>query len=301
MKTTITTILALMACAVAFSACTRELIEEPVNERPVLSGLRTMTFTAVQEKQDSTTKAAIDGRDIKWSKSDALSVFDGTGNRKFTLVGEGGSTSGTFIGSAAAASTYYAIYPYTEAATLNGSKIEGAVLPVTQTATAGSADPAAMLMMATSTDANTLSFKNVCAYVKVKPAFDCSRIVLKSKGYEKLAGTVKLDYNGGAPTAEGTADGTNSVTLDGTITSGSTYYIAALPQTLESGFAVRFRIDGVDYEKGSTKTLGLTRNRIMDLGSFQFSDLTIISPLLTVFSDAITGDTDPIKGYGIGW
>ena len=112
MKTTITTILALMTCAVAFSACTRELIEEPANERPVLSGLRTMTFTAVQEKQDSTTKAAIDGRDIKWSKSDALSVFDGTGNRKFTLVGEGGSTSGTFTGSAAAASTYYAIYRY---------------------------------------------------------------------------------------------------------------------------------------------------------------------------------------------
>lgn len=301
MKTTITTILALMAFVVTFTACTREMPEGPVNERLDLSGLRTMTFTAVQEKQDSTTKAAIDGRDIKWSKSDALSVFDGTGNRKFTLVGEGGSTSGTFIGSAAEACAYYAIYPYTETATLNGSKIEGAVLPVTQTATAGSADPAAMLMMATSTDASTLSFKNVCAYVKVKPVFDCSRIVLKSKGYEKLAGTVKLDYNGGAPTAEGTADGTNSVTLDGTITSGSTYYIAALPQTLESGFAVRFRIDGVDYEKGSTKTLGLTRNRIMDLGSFQFSDLTIISPLLSVFKDAIDGSENPTTGYGIGW
>lgn len=301
MKTTITTILALMAFVVTFTACTREMPEGPVNERPVLSGLKTMTFTAIHETQDTTTKAAIDGHDIKWSRLDALSVFDGTGNRKFTLVGEGGSTSGTFFGSAAEACAYYAIYPYTEAATLNGSKIEGAVLPVTQTATAGSADPAAMLMMATSTDANTLSFKNVCAYVKVKPAFDCSRIVLKSKGYEKLAGTVKLDYNGGAPAAEGTADGTSSVTLDGTITSGSTYYIAALPQTLESGFAVRFRIDGVDYEKGSTKTLGLTRNRIMDLGSFQFSDLTIISPLLTVFKDAIDGSENPTTGYGIGW
>lgn len=301
MKTTITTILALMAFVVTFTACTREMPEGPVNERMVLSGLKTMTFTAIHETQDTTTKAAIDGHDIKWSRLDALSVFDGTGNRKFTLNGDGGSTTGNFTGSAAEASTYYALYPYTEAATLNGSKIEGAVLPVTQTATAGSADPAAMLMMATSTDANTLSFKNVCAYVKITPTFDCSRIVLKSKGYEKLAGTVKLDYNGGAPTAEGTADGTSSVTLDGTITSGSTYYIAALPQTLESGFAVRFRIDGVDYEKGTTKKLGLTRNKIMDLGSFKVSDLSIVSPLLMVYKDAIEGSENPTTGYGIGW
>ena len=301
MKTTITTILALMAFVVTFTACTREMPEGPVNERMVLSGLKTMTFTAIHETQDTTTKAAIDGHDIKWSRLDALSVFDGTGNRKFTLNGDGGSTTGNFTGSAAEASTYYALYPYTEAATLNGSKIEGAVLPVTQTATAGSADPAAMLMMATSTDANTLSFKNVCAYVKITPTFDCSRIVLKSKGYEKLAGTVKLDYNGGAPAAEGTTDGTSSVTLDGTITSGSTYYIAALPQTLESGFAVRFRIDGVDYEKGTTKKLGLTRNKIMDLGSFKVSDLSIVSPLLMVYKDAIEGSENPTTGYGIGW
>ena len=301
MKTTITTILALMAFVVTFTACTREMPEGPVNERMVLSGLKTMTFTAIHETQDTTTKAAIDGHDIKWSRLDALSVFDGTGNRKFTLNGDGGSTTGNFTGSAAEASTYYALYPYTEAATLNGSKIEGAVLPVTQTATAGSADPAAMLMMATSTDANTLSFKNVCAYVKITPTFDCSRIVLKSKGYEKLAGTVKLDYNGGAPAAEGTTDGASSVTLDGTITSGSTYYIAALPQTLENGFAVRFRIDGVDYEKGTTKKLGLTRNKIMDLGSFKVSDLSIVSPLLMVYKDAIEGSENPTTGYGIGW
>ena len=294
--------LALMAGALAFSACTRELTEKIIDEQPDLSKLKTMTFTAVHEKQEGATKATIDSRDIKWSSGDALSVFDGIGNQEFSLDGDGGSTSGTFTGSAAEASSYYALYPYAEGASLSGSKIISAALPTMQTATAGSADPAAMLMMATSTDASTLSFKNVCAYVKVTPAFDCTEIKLSSKGSENLAGTVTLDYNDGAPVAEVTANGTNNVSLTGTITSGSTYYIAVLPASLESGFDVMFQIDGDYYEKGTKKVLGLSRNKVMDLGSFSTSSLTPVpSRDFSIFTEAISGDADIKTGYGIAW
>lgn len=294
--------LALVAGAMAFSACTRELAGNLIDEQPDLSGLKSMTFTAVQERQEGATKATIDSRDIKWSTGDALSVFDGIGNQVFSLDGEGGSTSGSFTGSAATASTYYAIHPYTEGASLSNSKIISAALPTMQTATAGSADPAAMLMMATSTDASTLSFKNVCAYVKVTPAFDCSRIELISKGSENLAGTVNLDYNGGVPVAEVTANGTNYVSLTGAITSGSTYYIAVLPASLESGFDVMFQIDGEYYEKGTDKVLGLSRNKVMDLGSFSASSLTPVTLHdFSIFTEAISGDADIKTGYGIAW
>ena len=302
MKTIFKTMLALLAGAMVFPACTRELAGNLFDEQPDLSGLKTMTFTAVQESQEGATKATIDSRDIKWSTGDALSVFDGIGNQVFSLDGEGGSTSGSFTGSAATASTYFAIYPYTEGASLRDSKIISAVLPTLQTATAGSADPAAMLMMATSTDASTLSFKNVCAYVKVTPAFDCSGIELISKGSENLAGTVNLDYNDGVPVAEVTANGTNYVSLTGTITSGSTYYIAVLPASLESGFDVMFQIDGEYYKKGTNKVLGLSRNKVMDLGSFSTSDLSPVdSDGFTIFTTAISGDEDSDSGYGIAW
>ena len=294
--------LALIAGAMAFSACTRELAGNLIDEQPDLSGLKSMTFTAVQERQEGATKATIDSRDIKWSTGDALSVFDGIGNQVFSLDGEGGSTSGSFTGSAATASTYYAIHPYTEGASLSNSKIISAALPAMQTATAGSADPAAMLMMATSTDASMLSFKNVCAYVKVTPAFDCSGIELISKGAENLAGTVNLDYNGGVPVAEVTANGTNYVSLTGTITSGRTYYIAVLPASLESGFDVMFQIDGEYYEKGTDKVLGLSRNKVMDLGSFSASSLTPVTLHdFSIFTEAISGDADIKTGYGIAW
>lgn len=302
MKTVFNTMLALVAGAMAFSACTRELAGNLIDEQPDLSGLKSMTFTAVQERQEGATKATIDSRDIKWSTGDALSVFDGIGNQVFSLDGEGGSTSGSFTGSAATASTYFAIHPYTEGASLSNSKIISAALPTMQTSTAGSADPAAMLMMATSTDASMLSFKNVCAYVKVTPAFDCSGIELISKGSENLAGTVNLDYNGGVPVAEVTANGTNYVSLTGTITSGSTYYIAVLPASLESGFDVMFQIDGEYYEKGTDKVLGLSRNKVMDLGSFSASSLTPVTLHdFSIFTEAISGDADIKTGYGIAW
>ena len=294
--------LALMAGALAFSACTRELTENIIDEQPDLSELKTMTFTAVHEKQEGATKATIDSRDIKWSSGDALSVFDGIGNQEFSLDGDGGSTSGTFTGSAAEASSYYALYPYAEGASLSDSKIVSAVLPATQTATAGSADPAAMLMMATSIDASTLSFKNVCAYVKVTPNFDCSRIELTSKGEENLAGTLTLDCSDGTPVAEVTANGTGSIALTGTISSGNTYYIAVLPSSLESGFVLRFFVDGDYYEKDMEQKLALTRNNVMGLGSFSTSDLKFVGfNSVSIYSTTISGDANQETGYGIAW
>ena len=297
MKTFFKTKLALMAGAVIFSACTEILddIQEYIELKP-------MNFTAVQEKLDETTKATIDSHDIKWSSGDKLSVFDRIGNREFLLEGEGGSTSGVFTGSASGASTYYALYPYTEGASLSKNKIAGAVLPATQTATAGSADPAAMLMMATSTDAGNLAFKNVCAYVKVTPNFDCSRIEFTSKGEENLAGTLTLDCSDGTPVAEVTANGTGSIALTGTISSGNTYYIAVLPSSLESGFVLRFLVDGDYYEKDMEQKLALTRNNVMCLGSFSTSDLKFVGfNSVSIYSTTISGDANQETGYGIAW
>ncbi|MBQ0103489.1 MAG: hypothetical protein KBS99_04865 [Prevotellaceae bacterium] len=147
------------------------------------------------------------------------------------------------------------------------NQFENIVLPAEQTATAGSADPKAMLMIGESDDAYSLQFKNVCAYVKVTPQFACTSISLESKGTESLAGTVTLDYNNGTPTANITANGTNKVTLSGNMAANTAYYIAVLPATLNSGFTLTFKTSGSDYKKNTDKTLALTRNNVIDLGS----------------------------------
>ena len=152
---------------------------------------------------------------------------------------------------------------------LNAGNIEGVAFPAAQTATVGTADPKAMLMIGTSDDTKNIQFKNVCAYLKVTPTFDCSSIVLKSNGTESLAGTVTVDYNSGEPTTTAT-NGTNTVTLSGTIAANSTYYIAVLPATLESGFTVEFKdaSDKVIGSKSTAKKVAFARNKVINLGSF---------------------------------
>ena len=153
------------------------------------------------------------------------------------------------------------------------NQFENVVLPAVQTATAGSADPNAMLMIAKSTDASTLKFKNVCAFVKVTPTFACSSIVLCSNGNEPLAGTLTVDYNEGTPTTTVTANNTYKVTLSGTIAAYSTYYIAVRPETLTKGFTIIFYTADGKYKKSTKKPLSFTRSEVLNLGELEIRDL----------------------------
>ena len=334
MKKTFKTMLALMAGAMTFTGCTSDILENTPEQIP--SALKPMTFTATQESD--ATRAAIVGTAINWTEGDKISIFDGStennGNQEFTLTGEAGKPSGTFEGTAAEASTYYALYPDASSSKtgvptreeavaaagtyemyfgaweamwgndrvvgdinaaeisqenkaiilayfnnesittksglqLNAGNIEGVAFPAAQTATVGTADPKAMLMIGTSDNTNNIQFKNVCAYLKVTPTFDCTSIVLKSNGTESLAGTVTVDYNDGNPTTTAT-NGTSTVTLSGTIAANSTYYIAVLPATLEGGFTVEFKdaSNKVIGSKSTAKKVAFARNKVINLGSF---------------------------------
>ena len=367
MKTTMKSMLALMAGAMVFAACSNDDITENIDEQKT-SALKPMIFTASMEGQGGASRATIDGPDIKWVDGDKISIFDGSeennGDQEFTLTSEGGSTSGTFEGDAAEATTYYALYPYTASLIVdrvptkeeaiaagdgsddiemrldhmwksdieygyeeyvirewdesgiskenqalllaylknetrtfksgvqrNGKQFEDVVLPAEQTVAEGQyVDPKAMLMIGKNDDANSFQFKNVCAYVKVTPKFDCTAIRLISKGTESLAGTVTLDYNDGTPTANVTANGVSMVSLTGTIKSGNTYYIAVLPAALQNGFTIRFVATDAIYKKSTNNTLTLARNKVINLGSFATSDLTLV-PTTGTAKATIGGET----------
>lgn len=184
---------------------------------------------------------------------------------------------------------------FTNGVQQDGDKFSNVVIPAEQTATTGSADPKAMLMMAKSTDANTLQFKNICAYVKVTPKFDCIAICLRSKGTQNLVGTVTVDYNNGEPSTTVSANGSNEVFLTGTITADNAYYIAVRPETLSSGFTIEFlsASDKLYYARSSGNDPGLVRSKVKSLGEFTTSGTWDA----TANGLATSGD----DGSGHGW
>lgn len=231
-----------------------------------------MTFTATQEGDAVNTKTALssDGKTIIWQTNDKISIFDGKGNQAFALKTGAGTNSATFEGTASEAVTYTAIYPYQQNATLSNGKVTNVTLPATQKAIEGGFDPTAALMMAQSNN-TSLEFKNVVGYVKVKPNFDCSKIVLRSgSASEYLAGTGTLTYNSNVPTLDFTTSKSHSITLEGNIKSEKTYYIAVPTTKLTAGWTISFTMrDGSNvYTRKSEKDITFTRNKVIYLGEF---------------------------------
>ena len=204
------------AAIVSFASCSSEDNNTTIENE---SATKVMTFTATQEGDEQSTRAAIstsDSKVINWQEGDQISIFDGKTNNQFTLKNGAGTKSATFQGVAASAETYTAVYPYQSEATLSGTSVEKVTLKATQNATANSFDKEAALMIAEGGDGNTLNFKNAVGYVKVKPRFACSKIVLTAN--EDIAGKCTLSYGDDMPSITFTS-GQSSITLSGNITS----------------------------------------------------------------------------------
>ena len=184
-------------------------------------------------------------------------------------------------------------YVYMSGPQRKGNLFENVSIPSEQTVASGqSVDPDALLMIAESADDSHLDFKNICAFVKVIPKFDCAAIAIRSKGSQSLAGTVTVDYNGGVPSTTVTSDGSNEVVLAGAIAAGNPYYIAVRPESLSSGFTVEFLTAEKShyYARSTGRTLALQRNNVTDLGEFE-----------TGGPWSVDSDTEGDDGNGHDW
>ena len=259
------------AAIVSFASCSSEDNNSTIENE---SATKVMTFTATQEGDEQSTRAAIstsDSKVINWEEGDQISIFDGTNNKQFTLKDGKGTPNATFTGEALESGSYTAVYPYQSTASLSGNDVTNVTLPATQTATDNSFDKNAALMMAQS-NSNTLNFKNVVGYVKVKPNFDCTRIDLKAfDNSAVLAGTGTVSYNNGEPKLDlSNAETKNcAITLTGDIKADNYYYIAVPPVTLKAGWTIQFTAsDGKVYSRKGTKPITFTRNKVTNLGEF---------------------------------
>lgn len=258
---------AMVGLTLILSACSSE---EDIN--PDNRNLKHITFTAGQ----SQTRTIIDGTDatqINWQAGETISILDGTSTtRSFTLTGEAGKPEGTFEGMAQETSSYTAVYPHQEGLKLNGNSVEGAWLDPVQTATAGTFDRKANLMMARtkSADDKILQFHNMTAFVKVTPQMDCEQITIVSADDKvALAGTMTMTLNeDGTVETKVTDNASHQVSLTGDIKAGQTYYIAIAPAALKGGIRMGITTtDGKHYCKDASTLKAFTANKVLNLGS----------------------------------
>ena len=258
------------AAIVSFASCSSEDNNSTIENE---SAVKVMTFTATQEGNEASTRAILSGTNIHWESEDEISLLYSSENKQFTLTDGAGRTFGKFSGEAGQSTSYTAVYPYQENASLSGDDVTNVTLPAIQYARDNSFDKKAALMMAKS-DNTTLEFKNAVGYVKVKPRFACSKIVLQASGAsEYLAGMCTLSYGDGMPSIAFTSEQSTSITLSGNITANTVYYIAVPAVTLNAGWSISFTdTTGDVYTRTGSKSITFKRNTIINLGEFSRTD-----------------------------
>ena len=255
----------LFLCAVAAMAavsCSKEI----QNEQPSPEvELFPMTITATST---DTKTQLVDRVSIKWLATDELSVFDGVDNQKFTSKGEGKTVE--FEGEAAQAATYYALYPYDEAAELTGTTVTTSLLDE-QPAVAGTFADGLNINASSAAATDDFHFTNVLAVAKINVSAanldgHTIKTVELSSTYP-LAGDMVVTY-GETITA---AAGVNSVKTVSLVSSEGfaegDYYFCVVPN---AGGEITLTFTDTE-DKVATKTANLsnpfTAGTIKNLGS----------------------------------
>lgn len=238
------------------ASCTLNKLEE--TPMPGSGGTQ-VTFTATAADNGSGTKALlVDGApDIYWAPGDEILAFHlGWGSTKLSSTNVEPATVATFSGnvnvSAGAVSPenqVWAAYPASWDKVWfdyeQGEYVE-MTLPFTQTATAGTFDPMALMMLARSAS-QELAFYHVGGGLKFKLTQDwVKQVELRSNDGTPLAGYVQVVMDGqGLPTVSEYYETTDVVRLTApkgeTLQPGVWYYLCCLPAVLEQGYTLTFR------------------------------------------------------------
>ena len=230
--------------ALAAASCTEKEVDITVT-----GGKVAREFTTVLTK----TTLHTDGATVYWEDTDAISIFDGTSsNNKFDIKDyTSPSASATFSGEVDAAATeFYAVYPYAAGNALAGSTLT-AVVPAAQTLKAGSFQSGAAVAVAYTTG-NSLAFHQATAVLGITLAdymADVESIEFYGNNNESVAGAFEVAMNTSTGAITSVTHGTGSKTValtkgEGTFVAGQTYYLSFIPQEFTKGITVLVNFDG---------------------------------------------------------
>lgn len=300
--------LATAAMTVAsLSACSDSNSDDSPTPAPVVNHV-TMTFTAGQGTRAAfINEGGETQNNIVWESGEKLRVFpdyldeDDYGNNIkvksiIELKSASGQTSGTFTGEVAADQSYYAaIYPNQTTASLSETTLSSTDATINhisvssvQNATEGTFDPSAGVMVSTTTaEQKNFQFRNLCAFLRIVPRYDCNTITVQSKNAnEYLSGSVTAIYSGDELTwteeqisKTTTVAASNKVTLVGNMIAGKAYYIAVLPNTLANGFSVTLEDCDNKITRYVNAKVTLERNYYYDISGAFLGSSTSGTPI----------------------
>lgn len=277
-------ILALSALAV-MASCTREEAFN-LNETPDDAVLvkEKVTFTASLPAQTKTALGVKDGDTWPnyWSTGDIISV---NGVSSEALDGSfNGKTSATFTVDGVAA-PYNAGYPVSAFGSYSAGSATVTV-PAAQTYVAGSYDPAAYVMLA-STSGTTLSFKPQMAIFKLTPtgSHQIVSVSINALGSVKLAGEFSTDFSGLTP--EAGAVPAVTVTAAAPVEAGIPWFIVIPAVDLSSdGFQI------VIHDKdGGTMTRQTKPSKAWAAGKMYAANIPYTPDALSISAEGITSST----------
>ncbi len=258
-----------MICAAAaiFAVACAEEMEGPSSE-----GLERRSFVSIADGDMTRTSLSAD-YNVVWSQGDAISVFAGGENKKFSVSNlRDDNKVATFEGVSSFAEKYYALYPYDENASFTGETIT-ASLPSVQPAAAGTfAD--GMNLSAGKTSTEEIQFRNIGGIIGITVnAEGVTGIKLSCSDMSAvMTGKVNIDMSGDIPEAEA-VEGYNYVKLEGQFESGEKYYFTVLPGTYE-GLELLFEAAGSEavFAKRTEASVTVGRNSHKYLGEFTITD-----------------------------
>lgn len=222
-----------LAAGMVLASCTKESIDK-IKKQDV-AGEAEISFVAdTDNSNDTKTSLESDGK-VNWVANDKVMIFGEDASHSEKIIGytvaSAGATaalnySDDIKGSGAftvSETPRYALYPMDATATVDNSGNIKFTLPQTQNYAAnsfGNGSNVAVGTVSNTAGIANIQFKNVCGYLRLKlsseSSITVSKIVLSTKGTEKIWGTFSADATGEAPVAVKTADedGGTSITLD---------------------------------------------------------------------------------------
>ena len=273
--------MALLAIISLF-ACQREVVFLNKDHVQVQGNL--LTFTATIDEGQA-TRTSLSNSKVVWNTNEEINIFYGSSEGSlFTSTNDSPGTSVSFEGTLSAftgstevgeAISFWSVYPYNVANSCSGTAVS-AYLPEKQVGILNNIPDKTMMMLA-KTPGMSLSFKQVCAVLRVvinRP--DIEKVVIRGNQGEVLAGRVSVSMDDDDQPIwsvienEGSTEITLMIPQDDNTSSTRYYYLGVLPQTFASGISVTYYTPTLkgEYVSGS-RTFG--RNETYAIGSAQVS------------------------------
>lgn len=228
------------------------MIDNPTQVEP-----KTVRLTAsMEEEQTPTTNTVLPeyGQSVLWNALDQIKVFtkNNVSGTLFESLNDIPSKNADFegvldISGISAENPIYAVYPYSLAASFDGTSITTA-LASEQVAQADGFSDYLLPAIAVSSNLN-LSFYQVATGICFLVTTDgIKKVIFRGNKGETVSGTVKISMNAeNRPEVTEVIDGSKWVSLvapdNGIFEVGKMYYLSVLPQNFERGFTLTFLTD----------------------------------------------------------